>query len=180
MALPFGTFSIKRGRHSGILVPSPGYNKEHGKYIEDIALYFAFKDHLDMLLSYDFYEKSGWRTRFDIDYVKQLIIDNSDNYLIFQDDIMKYIEQLAPKDYAFSSIGKNLYNKGDNIVSQNAKFLNIHEGEGGVVSNGLRAPGAYRPDLVDPNAEATGLKWGLSMTSYQGGAGLQRFIIQYH
>ena len=60
------------------------------------------------------------------------------------------------------------------------EVLNIHEGEGGVVSNGLRAPGAYRPDLVDPNAEATGLKWGLSMTSYQGGAGLQRFIIQYH
>jgi hypothetical protein len=39
------------------------------------------------------------------------------------------------------------------------EVINIHEGEGGVASNGLR--------------------WGLSMTSYQGGAGLQRFIIQY-
>ncbi len=36
---------------------------------------------------------------------------------------------------------------------------NYPKGEGGVASNGLR--------------------WGLRMTSYQGGAGLQRFIIQY-
>ncbi len=69
MALPFGTFTIKRGRHSGILVPSPGYNKDKGKYIEDIALYFAYKDHLDMLLAYDFYEKTGWQTRFKLDYI---------------------------------------------------------------------------------------------------------------
>jgi hypothetical protein len=32
--------------------------------------------------------------------------------------------------------------------------------------------------LIKSN-KATGLRWGLSMTSYQGGAGLQRFIIQY-
>ena len=33
---PFGTFTLKRGRQSGILVPSPGWNNRKGKYIENI------------------------------------------------------------------------------------------------------------------------------------------------
>ncbi|MFC2126298.1 hypothetical protein ACFLU5_16000 [Bacteroidota bacterium] len=60
------------------------------------------------------------------------------------------------------------------------EVINIREGDGGIPSNGLRAPGAYRPDLINPDTIVTGLKWGLSMTSYQDGAGLQRFVPEYY
>ncbi len=55
------------------------------------------------------------------------------------------------------------------------EVMNIRQSETG----GLRAPVAYRPDLVNPDATDTELRWGLSMTSYGAWAGLQRFIIEY-
>jgi len=73
LAFPFGTFTIKRGRKSGILVPSPGYNENDGKYIENIAYYYAFRDHADLLASFDYYEKTGWKANFEIDYIKRYL-----------------------------------------------------------------------------------------------------------
>lgn len=71
MGLPFGTFTIKRGRHSGILVPEPGYNRYDGKYLKNIAYYFAYKDYSDLLIAYDFKEKSGWEVRLENVYIKR-------------------------------------------------------------------------------------------------------------
>lgn len=70
-ALPFGTFSIKKGRKTGILVPSPGYNSKKGKYIEDIALYFAYRNHLDATLYMDIYEKTGWALGLKSEYINR-------------------------------------------------------------------------------------------------------------
>lgn len=70
-ALPFGTFSIKRGRKSGILVPSPGYNNDDGKYVQNIAYYLAYKDLADLTLSADYYEKTGWQVNLGNRYIKR-------------------------------------------------------------------------------------------------------------
>lgn len=74
-AFPFGTFTLKRGRQSGILVPSPGWNKRKGKYIENIAYYFAYKDHADFTLALDYYELIGWELGFRSKY-KQRYVHN--------------------------------------------------------------------------------------------------------
>ena len=74
-ALPFGTFSIKSGRKSGILVPHPGMNSTDGKYIEDIAFYYAYKDYADLLFSVDYYEKTGWEANFTTDYIQRYIMN---------------------------------------------------------------------------------------------------------
>lgn len=74
-ALPYGTFSIKRGRKSGILVPHPGLNSTDGKYVEDIALYLAYKDYADLLLSFDYYEKTGWKGTFTTDYIQRYVMN---------------------------------------------------------------------------------------------------------
>ncbi|MBN2460945.1 MAG: LPS-assembly protein LptD [Candidatus Cloacimonetes bacterium] len=71
LAFPFGTFTIKRGRKTGILVPSPGYNSTDGKFIENIAYYYAYKDYADFILAFDYYEKTGWQGSFNIDYIKR-------------------------------------------------------------------------------------------------------------
>lgn len=72
-ALPFGTFTIKRGRHSGILVPSPGWNKVDGKKIENIALYYAYKEYADAILAFNYYEKNGWDLNFFSQYLKRYL-----------------------------------------------------------------------------------------------------------
>ncbi len=74
-AFPFGTFTVKRGRHTGILVPAPGYSKTYGKHIENIAFYYAFKDHVDAILSFDYYEKEGWDLTFFTQYLKRYLFD---------------------------------------------------------------------------------------------------------
>ncbi len=68
---PYATFSIKRGRHSGILFPEPGYNNHEGKYIKNIALYHYYKDYVDWTLTYDWMEKTGWEFHFDNNYIKK-------------------------------------------------------------------------------------------------------------
>jgi lipopolysaccharide assembly outer membrane protein LptD (OstA) len=71
MWLPFGTFTVRRGRHSGILVPSPNYTSEKGKSLEDIALFYGYSDYADVFLIMDYYEKTGWAVEFLTDYVKR-------------------------------------------------------------------------------------------------------------
>ncbi|MDP8267211.1 MAG: putative LPS assembly protein LptD [Candidatus Tenebribacter davisii] len=70
-AFPFGTFTLKRGRQSGILVPSPGWNKTKGKYLENIAYYFAYRDHADFTIALDYYELTGWELGFHSLYKKR-------------------------------------------------------------------------------------------------------------
>jgi lipopolysaccharide assembly outer membrane protein LptD (OstA) len=77
MALPFGTFTIKRGRQSGILVPSPGWSDYHGKYLENIAYYYAYKDYADATLALDFYERTGWDLSLSSQYVKRYVFNGS-------------------------------------------------------------------------------------------------------
>ncbi len=69
--LPFGTFSIKRGRNTGILVPEPGYNKIDGKYIKNIAFYYHYLDMADATIYFDYMEKTGWLTGLQGNYAKR-------------------------------------------------------------------------------------------------------------
>ncbi len=73
LPLPFGTFSLKRGRKTGILMPSPGYNKTDGKYLRNIAFFYAHKDYANFLLYGDLNEKTGWGLHLDTDYIKRYV-----------------------------------------------------------------------------------------------------------
>ena len=77
LALPFGTFPVKRGRHTGILVPSPGYNKVDGKYVENIAFYYAYQNYADATFSFNYYEKTGWEWKLDSNYIKRYIFNGN-------------------------------------------------------------------------------------------------------
>ena len=61
------------------------------------------------------YNRTGtlWEGR----YKASLIQDE-----VFLFDVMRYIEQLSPKNHAFSSIQKNLFNKTDTIISQHELY----------------------------------------------------------
>ena len=64
------------------------------------------------------YNRSG--TLFEGRYKSSLVED-----ALFLFDIMRYIEKQTSKDYLYSSIGKNLYNKADKLVSQNELYKKL-------------------------------------------------------
>lgn len=77
LMLPYATFSVKTERASGILTPEPGYNKVDGKYLENIALYFAFNDYAEVLTALDWREKTGWEARLESNYIKRYHFNGS-------------------------------------------------------------------------------------------------------
>ncbi len=59
-AIPFGVFSNKRGRHSGIVVPTFGENQYGGQYLRNMGYYWAINDYMDATFLTDFYDKLGF------------------------------------------------------------------------------------------------------------------------
>ncbi|MFA7056327.1 MAG: putative LPS assembly protein LptD [Candidatus Cloacimonadales bacterium] len=75
MALPFAAFSIESGRRNGFLIPQPGWNSSEGKYIKNIAYYYAYKDYYENKVAFDFYEKKGWNFNISNRYIVRYIFN---------------------------------------------------------------------------------------------------------
>jgi len=58
MAIPYAVFPIRRGRHSGILVPDVefGFDSERGRFLRNVGYYLAPGDYWDALVWMDYYE----------------------------------------------------------------------------------------------------------------------------
>lgn len=80
MALPFATFSIERGRNNGFLIPQPGWNNSEGKYLKNIAYYYAYKDYFENKVAFDFYEKKGWNFNITNRYIVRYIFNGGVNF----------------------------------------------------------------------------------------------------
>ena len=66
LALPFGIFPIKAGRHSGFLFPQMefGFNSAAGRFIRNAGYYWAPNDYFDFTGSGDYYEaQPSWVIR---------------------------------------------------------------------------------------------------------------------
>lgn len=61
--LPFGVFSNKGGRHSGLIVPSYGESRVGGRILRGFGYYWAPNDFMDATLQTDFYDKIGFTFR---------------------------------------------------------------------------------------------------------------------
>jgi len=72
LAFPFASISIKRGRQSGFLIPEPGYNAHDGKYLQNIAYFWAFNDYSDMTIGMDLLEKTGRSFNLDLVYLNRI------------------------------------------------------------------------------------------------------------
>ncbi len=80
MALPFAAFSIERGRNNGFLIPQPGWNNSEGKYLKNIAYYYAYKDYFENKVAFDFYEKKGWNFSITNRYIVRYIFNGGVNF----------------------------------------------------------------------------------------------------
>lgn len=77
MALPFGIFPNKRGRHSGIVIPSYGENRYGGRNLRGMGYYWAPNDYFDATLLTDFYDKLGFTYRANLRYTVRYLLSGS-------------------------------------------------------------------------------------------------------
>ena len=60
LAVPFGFFPNKKGRKSGILIPSYGESPAWGFFLRDGGYYWGASDKLDLAVRGDIYSKGSW------------------------------------------------------------------------------------------------------------------------
>jgi lipopolysaccharide assembly outer membrane protein LptD (OstA) len=77
MALPFGFFPTRSGRHSGLIIPRYGASTTEGRYLRELGYYWAINDYLDAKSTVDYYENSGWFFRGDVRYAKRYSFSGS-------------------------------------------------------------------------------------------------------
>lgn len=72
MAVPYGVFPARSGRHSGLIVPTYGESSGQGRFIRHLGYYWATNDYMDLTGSLDYYERSGFlfhsRARYEWRY----------------------------------------------------------------------------------------------------------------
>ena len=69
LALPFGYFPIKKGRRSGIIMPTFGETDNRGFYLENFGYYFGINDNIDLVLAGDIYTNGSWAAKVRSNYV---------------------------------------------------------------------------------------------------------------
>jgi len=77
MILPFYVFPIKRGRHSGLLIPHYGSTETDGRYLKQIGYYLAPSQYWDATLSADIYERTGWLAEMEGRYAVRYLLHGS-------------------------------------------------------------------------------------------------------
>jgi len=73
--IPFGVFPNKKGRRSGILIPSYGESSFGGRFLKDIGYYWAPNDYIDATFLTDFYDKLGFVYDGELNYTLRYILN---------------------------------------------------------------------------------------------------------
>lgn len=84
--IPFGVFPNKKGRHSGILIPTYGESAYGGRFLKNMGYYWAPNDYLDATLTTDFYDKLGFTYKASLDYVVRYILNGRISGFYFPKD----------------------------------------------------------------------------------------------
>jgi lipopolysaccharide assembly outer membrane protein LptD (OstA) len=77
--LPFYMFPIKRGRHSGILIPriDVGIDQTKGRFIRNAGYYWAPSEYFDVTAWGDYYQRSRWVGHMEADYNVRYLLNGS-------------------------------------------------------------------------------------------------------
>lgn len=71
LGLPFGFFPNKKGRSSGIIIPTYGDSRNLGFFLRDGGFYWGVNDNLDISLTGDIYTLGSWGGKAQSRYVKR-------------------------------------------------------------------------------------------------------------
>ncbi len=68
LGIPFGYFPNKKGRKSGILIPTYGESPNLGFFLKDGGYYFGISDKIDLALRGDIYSRGSWGAKAYTNY----------------------------------------------------------------------------------------------------------------
>lgn len=68
LGIPFGFFPNKKGRASGILIPTYGEERAYGYFLKNGGVYLGFNDYVDLALRGDIYTMRSWRVNANSNY----------------------------------------------------------------------------------------------------------------
>ena len=66
--IPYGVFSLRPGRHSGLIMPAYGESSGQGRYLQHLGYYWAPTDYYDSKATVDYYERTGTVWRMENNY----------------------------------------------------------------------------------------------------------------
>jgi hypothetical protein len=71
LVIPFGFFPNKRGRLSGILIPTYGEVEKRGFYLADGGYYWGINDYVDLAIRGDIFTRGSWALKGISNYAKR-------------------------------------------------------------------------------------------------------------
>jgi lipopolysaccharide assembly outer membrane protein LptD (OstA) len=69
--IPFGYFPNKKGRRSGIILPTYGESANRGFFLENGGYYWAISQYMDLKILGDIYSRGSWAIKPTFNYVKR-------------------------------------------------------------------------------------------------------------
>jgi lipopolysaccharide assembly outer membrane protein LptD (OstA) len=84
--IPWGVFPNKKGRHSGLLIPSYGESSYGGRFLKNMGYYWAPNDYIDATFTTDYYDKLGFTYGADLSYVMRYILNGQVSGFYFPKD----------------------------------------------------------------------------------------------
>lgn len=75
LAVPFGLFPNKKGKASGILIPTYGESPALGFYLLNGGYYWTVNDYMDLSITGDIYSKGSWGGKINSQYKKRYKYD---------------------------------------------------------------------------------------------------------
>ena len=76
-ALPFAVFPNKKGRVSGMIIPTYGQSASEGRFIRGLGYYWAASDYWDTAVKVDYFDRVGWVLRGDLKYHVRYLLNGS-------------------------------------------------------------------------------------------------------
>jgi len=76
-ALPFAVFPNKKGRVSGLIVPTYGQSASEGRFIRGLGYYWAASQYWDTAVKVDYFDRAGWVLRGDLKYNVRYLLNGT-------------------------------------------------------------------------------------------------------
>ncbi len=126
LGLPFGYFPVKKGRRSGLLLPSYGETANRGFYFENGGYYWGINDYSDLSIRGDIYTRGSWATKTTFNYNKLYHYNGSL-------DLNYAYNKIPEPNSDVSSVNKDffirwLYNQSDKARPHSRFSANVNAG----------------------------------------------------
>jgi lipopolysaccharide assembly outer membrane protein LptD (OstA) len=165
LAVPFGFFPNKKGRKSGILIPTYGESPSLGFFLKDGGYYWGVSDKMDMALRGDIYSKGSWGAKLYTNYKVRYKYSGNINLKFAR--ILTGDRELPTSRIIRNDFFINWYHTQDPKFNPSIRFsANVNAGSSTYNSINSDRPQDYLSNIFSSNISASkSWKFGVLSTS---------------